>query len=351
MNMAETRDLGAIDGPMLIFGGPYGNLQATQALLGAAAALGIPATHILCTGDVAAYCADPEATVELVREANIAVVMGNCEESLGADAGSCDCGFEKGSSCDILAAQWYAYSVAALGSEAKAWMGRLPRRIAFEMAGRRLLAVHGSVGRINRFVFPATPEAEKAAELDRADLPSPKRPALRPAAHSLRATGRTTSGGGSSGFAQAGADGVIGGHCGLPFTQILGDRLWHNAGAIGLPANDGTPRVWYSLLRPADGGIVIERRALDYDHAAAARRMREKGLAPPYAEALETGLWPSDDFMPDADRQLRGQPLSPASVFWRHEHRSSTQPTASPPDHRRPPSTMSRAVRRREPVS
>lgn len=281
--MAETRDLGAIDGPMLIFGGPYGNLQATQALLGEAAALGIPTARILCTGDVAAYCADPAATVELLRDANIAVVMGNCEESLGTDAGDCGCGFEKGSSCDILAAQWYAYAVAALGPEAKEWMRRLPRRIAFEMAGRRLLAVHGGVGRINRFVFPATPGADKAAELDR-----------------------------------AGTDGVIGGHSGLPFTQILGGRLWHNAGVIGLPANDGTPRVWYSLLRPADGGIVIERRALDYDGASAARRMREKGLLAPYAEALETGLWPSDDFMPEADRQLRGQPLSPASVFWRH---------------------------------
>ena len=96
--MAETRDLGATDGPMLIFGGPYGNLQATQALLAAAAALGIPATRILCTGDVAAYCADPEATVELVRDANIALVMGNCEESLGTDAESCGCGFDKGTS-------------------------------------------------------------------------------------------------------------------------------------------------------------------------------------------------------------------------------------------------------------
>ena len=37
-------------------------------------------------------------------------------------------------------------------------------------------------------------------------------------------------------------DGVIGGHCGLPFTKVVGDRLWHNPGAIGMPANDGTPR-------------------------------------------------------------------------------------------------------------
>jgi hypothetical protein len=162
-------------------------------------------------------------------------------------------------------------------------MRRLPRRISFEMAGRRLLAIHGGVGQINRFVFPATPEAEKAGELD-----------------------------------QAGTDGVIGGHCGVPFTQIVGGRLWHNAGVIGLPANDGTPRMWYSLLRPVDGGIVIEHRALDYDYASTVRRMREKGLSPPYAEALETGLWPSDDIMPEADRQTRGQPLSPAPVFWRH---------------------------------
>ena len=37
-------------------------------------------------------------------------------------------------------------------------------------------------------------------------------------------------------------DAIIGGHSGLPFTQTLGSRLWHNPGAIGMPANDGTPR-------------------------------------------------------------------------------------------------------------
>jgi len=45
-------DLG--DGPALIFGGPYSNLQATEALLAEAAALGVPADRTVCTGDVAA---------------------------------------------------------------------------------------------------------------------------------------------------------------------------------------------------------------------------------------------------------------------------------------------------------
>src|SRR6516225_7975614 len=114
------------DGPLLLFGGPYSNLEATRALLDRAAALGIPPRRIVCTGDIVAYGADPAATVELVK---------------------------------------------------------------------------------------------------------------------------------------TGADAIIAGHCGLPFTQKVAHRLWHNAGAIGLPANDGTPRTWYSVLSIAHGNIIIEHCA------------------------------------------------------------------------------------------
>ena len=154
--MNETRDLGAIDRPLLVFGGPYGNLQATRALLAEAERRGFPPSRMLCTGDLVAYCADPKATVDVIREAGIAVVMGNCEESVGADAEDCGCGFEKGSSCDLLSVQWYRHCVGALDAEAKAWMRGLPRRVAFTLGGRRLAAIHGGVEEINRFVFPAS---------------------------------------------------------------------------------------------------------------------------------------------------------------------------------------------------
>ena len=42
-----TLDLGALDGPVLVFGGPYGNLEATEALLAKAESLGIPPPRIL----------------------------------------------------------------------------------------------------------------------------------------------------------------------------------------------------------------------------------------------------------------------------------------------------------------
>ncbi len=266
---------------MLVFGGPYGNRQALDALLATAATLGIPNGRMLCTGDLAAYAAEPQAVADRIRDASIAVVMGNVEESLGADAEDCGCGFTSGSECDVMAAQWYRYAADAVDQETKRWMRDLPRRIDLSLDGVSIAAIHGGVDQINRFVFPATPTAEKSIELDKADT-----------------------------------DIVIGGHSGLPFTQLLGRRLWHNAGAIGLPANDGTPRVWFSLLHPHENGISIDLHALHYDHAGAAAAIRAAGLPTAYAEALETGFWPNDDIMPDADRHRRGVALTEQTLLW-----------------------------------
>ncbi|MDH3473946.1 MAG: metallophosphoesterase [Rhodospirillales bacterium] len=287
--MMEALDLGEIQGPLLVFGGPYGNLQATEALLAEAARLGIPPKNMLCSGDLVAYCGDPKATVALIRAAGIPVVMGNCEEQLGSGAEDCGCGYAEGSSCDLMAAQWYRYASEQLDAETKTWMARLPRRILLTLDGPgngpgsklRLAAIHGGLDLINRFVFPATPAAEKAEQL-----------------------------------ALAGGDGVIGGHSGLPFSEIVSNHLWHNAGVIGLPANDGTPRVWYALLRPGPQGLEIEHRPLAYDHAAAAAAIRAADLPAAYAETLESGLWPADDVMPEADRKRRGRAIAPAKLVF-----------------------------------
>jgi hypothetical protein len=161
-------------------------------------------------------------------------------------------------------------------------MGRLPRRLDVALAGRRLAVIHGGVERINQFVFASTPAGEKRRQID-----------------------------------AAGVDGVIAGHSGIPFTQVIGGRLWHNAGAIGMPANDGTPRVWYSVLTPRGGSIHVAHHALDYDHASAAATMRARSYPSAYAAALATGLWPSCDVLPPAERAARGAALTPHGALWR----------------------------------
>ncbi|HZH46907.1 MAG TPA: radical SAM protein, partial [Roseococcus sp.] len=117
-------------------------------------------------------------------------------------------------------------------------------------------------------------------------------------------------------IAATGAEGVIAGHCGLPFTRRVGQALWHNAGAIGMPADDGTPRGWFSVLAPEAGGLRVSHHALHYAHEGAARAMREAGLAEGYAAALENGDWPSEDVLPDEERARRGQRRDPPSLLW-----------------------------------
>jgi hypothetical protein len=187
--MTDALDLGAFDEPILVFGGPYGNLQATRALLAEAERRRIPPSRMLCTGDVVAYCADPQATVDLIRGAGIAVVAGNCEESLGIAAETCGCGFTPGSACDLLSAQWFAYADRALDNDAKAWMRGLPRRTTFTLAGRRLAAVHGGVEQINRYVFPTSPALRPALYRGGAGQAVAQRRRHRPAGQRRHAAG------------------------------------------------------------------------------------------------------------------------------------------------------------------
>ena len=117
--------------PVLVFGGPYSNLQATDALRREALGRALPVTNIICTGDVVAYGADPEPTSALLQQWAIPVVAGNCEEQIAADAADCGCGFAEGSECDVLAKGWYPYANARVSKQTRAWMAGLPAAITF----------------------------------------------------------------------------------------------------------------------------------------------------------------------------------------------------------------------------
>ncbi|KXJ50715.1 MAG: diadenosine tetraphosphatase [Neptuniibacter sp. Phe_28] len=273
-------DLGTLHSPVLIFGGPYSNLAATQAMQAEAARLGIPAQQVICTGDLVAYCAEPEATVQLIRDWGISVVMGNCEESLAQNAPDCGCGFDQGSACSLLSVEWYNFSNKRLPADDKQWMSTLPRRLTFSLNGQRFTVVHGSYERINEFVFASEDKALKVHQRQLAE-----------------------------------SDVLIGGHCGLPFCTALGTGYWLNSGVIGMPANDGTRDDWYMLLQPVDGQINVSWHRLAYDANHAAERMRQAMLSDAYANALMTGLWPSVDILPAAEQAQTGTRLEIAPLL------------------------------------
>lgn len=275
--MTSVCDLGTVIRPLFVFGGPYSNLAATEHVLEIASARGFTGGNIICTGDVVAYCAHPVETVRTVRDAGIHVVMGNCEESLGENLDDCGCGFEEGSACDVLSRSWFTFAQARIDDETRAWMRALPRLIKGAIAGRRFAVVHGHAEDISGWVFASTAAADKTRQLEKLDV-----------------------------------DIVIGGHCGLPFIDPLDDgRLWLNAGVVGMPANDGTPRGWYATLTPGDeGNLDIRIESFEYDPSPEIEAMTRFGLPDGYRDALSSGLWPNMDVLPTAERRLRGNAIA-----------------------------------------
>jgi predicted phosphodiesterase len=264
--------------PLLVFGGPYSNVRAVTALRAQAATLGIDAGRIICTGDVVAYCAEPEETVAAVRAWGCHVVAGNCEEQLARDADDCECGFARGSSCDRLAKGWYAFARRRISAHSRAWMAGLPKALVLTVAGRTVRVVHGGIDRINRFVF-ASQRKLIAAQLEKAS-----------------------------------ADIVIAGHAGVPFIARVGQRVWFNPGVIGMPANDGTPDVWYGLVETRGDDLILSTQRLAYDSLGAATAMRRPAHADGYAEALLTGRWPSIDVLPRREREASGKEIAQRTV-------------------------------------
>ncbi len=276
INPASCLDLGSLMGPVLVFGGPYSNLAATQAMQQVARQQGIPPERVICTGDLVAYCAQPQATVDLIRDWGISVVMGNCEESLASGAADCGCGFDADSACSLLSVQWYRFASHQLSLTDKRWMAALPRQLRFSLRGQRFTVVHGSLSRINEFVFASSDQRVKQQQL-----------------------------------VEANTDVMIGGHCGVPFGQSLANGYWLNSGVIGMPANDGSADGWYLLLTPDPaGGITASWHRLAYDVAASAAAMLSAGLDTPYVQALQNGRWPSTDILPERETQATGQRLA-----------------------------------------
>lgn len=262
------------DEKILIFGGPYSNYNATRAVLDEAQRLGVGPSNVICTGDVAAYCARPDETASLVRQSKILVVQGNCDENLGNNLDNCGCGFEEKTVCHSISKKWYDFSVKNTSDKNKIWMKNMPTGLRFEFAGKRFHVFHGSFSKINQFVFPSTSAQIKKQEVEMSQ-----------------------------------ADVAICGHSGLHFTELLDNgKIWHNAGVIGMPANDGTPRTWYSVISSDGTKLVFEHKVLNYDFEEEASYMISAGLSE-YGMCLKTGLWPSLDILPDPERNQTSVPI------------------------------------------
>ncbi len=264
----KHRDLGVLDKDVLLFGGAYSNFQACEAIFAQATAAGVATDHVICTGDVVAYCGAPQASVAAVRASGCAVVAGNCEIQLAQQADDCGCGFEEGTTCDRLSTAWYAFAQSQLSADDRMWMEGLPDLVTFRHHSKRYGVIHGGVRDVAQFIWETDDDAVFVAEW-------------------------------SAFEAIAGpVDVIISGHCGIAFQRETSRGTWLNAGVIGMPPHDGAPQTRFAMLR--QGQFQIQQ--LTYDVDGAMTDMRAAGLPTEYRDALKSGYWPSEDVLPDALR-------------------------------------------------
>ena len=263
-----------IGGTVLVFGGVYSNLQALEQLKKMADERGIAPQNIICTGDVVGYCAQPEECVQLVANWGIHVIAGNVEIQLRNGDDDCGCNFGEGSRCDLFSRKWYPYAQSKLSPASFEWMKSLPDHLKFQFGTRKVFVLHGSFFNTSEFVFESTPWHVKQASFD-----------------------------------ATGADVILSGHCGLPFQHIENEHYWLNAGVIGMPANDGTTRVWMMTMEEKNGEIIAEHHAFNYDHETAASLMEENKLPREYSGTLRSGIWDNCEILPETETAQQGIPI------------------------------------------
>lgn len=270
MNKKIT-DLGLIKGKTLLFGGVYSNLQALEALKAIAEKENIPAENCICTGDIVGYCAQPEETVQLFKIWKAKSILGNVEIQLAESAEDCGCDFTEGSRCDGFSKLWYPFAQSKLSKNSIAYLATLPDHISFTYANKKVTVVHGDYFNVSEFVFKSTDWELK-----------------------------------SKNFETTESDVIIAGHCGLPFNQEKENKLWLNPGVIGMPANDGSPQVWYAILDDTSGSLEFSHYNLDYNHKLTNKLMQNGLLPEEYARTIITGIWDNTEILPAIESGLQG---------------------------------------------
>ncbi len=253
-----------------LFGGVYNNHLALAAALDDARHRGVD--RFYCLGDLGAFGPFPDRVFPLLFDANVACVQGNYDHSIGYGMRDCQCGYTDPRD-NHFAQLSYDYTDAKTSARYRPWLRSLPRELRFDFCGQRVLLCHGSPRRTNEFLWEST---TSTAFLNRlAD--------------------------------EAQADVICGTHTGLHWERRLDSgKQFINVGVLGRPENDGTPRVWYTVLSTnASGqGIDVEFVPLEYDHERLAQEMRVEDLPNEFVETILTGWWTTClEILPSKERR------------------------------------------------
>lgn len=232
--------LASPDAKIAVLADVHGNLHALEAVIQDAERRGVDA--FLNAGDVLGYGAFPNKVVELLRAKNVVSVLGNFDSEVMKKDDK-----KKGEKKLAL-----RVAKKELAKSRETYLHSLPRSITLDMAGKKLLMVHGSPDSIDEHIYPDTPEKR------------------------LKELARTVN-----------ADVVIMGHSHLQFAREVDGVSFINPGSVGRP-DDGNPQTAYAVVNSNPFSVQLVR--LNYDAEAAAEALRKKKLPESFAQMLLRGV-------------------------------------------------------------
>ena len=135
---------------LALFSDIHGNSLALRAVLDDLRGQGVDAVY--CLGDLVGYGADPNGVIDLLRASGVPSILGNYDEGVGWETGDCGCFYPDDEARRIGEAS-YAFTVAEVTAEGKAYLRSLPRELHVELADKKVHLVHGSPRRINEYLL------------------------------------------------------------------------------------------------------------------------------------------------------------------------------------------------------
>lgn len=227
----------------------HGNLPGLQAVLADIENRRVERTF--CLGDLVGYGPWPNEVVELLRASPVHCVQGNYDQSVGEELMACGCDFSSAEAARVgdISLNW---TIDATSDQNKAWLRELPAARRLELAGQRLLLVHGSPRQNNEYLTADYPEDQLQAFLE-----------------------------------EAAADILCCGHTHLPYHRQIGGKHVINAGSAGKPKH-GNPNVVYQIVE-LGARVAVTTVEVPYDFELTASEIEKAGLPPEFASIIRTG--------------------------------------------------------------
>lgn len=228
----------------------HANLGALAAVRAELARLKPDAVVVL--GDLVGYLTRPNQVVAQVQAAGWPCLAGNYDLAVltGGEAGI-EQYLKPGIGLDPRAV--FAHAEGRVNDSTRRYLGSLPSQIQMRIAGRSVLACHGSPEHVRQYVHPDHPQED----LDRL-------------------------------VSESGAEVVLMGHTHRPMVRPAGGGLAVNPGSVGKP-KDGDPRASLALVR-FDQAITAEIVRVEYDLEAEAALLRAEGFPAMSLDKLYAGL-------------------------------------------------------------